>query len=128
MFFVAAMALIGVPPLSGFIGKLLIIRGGFQAEFYYTAAISLLLNLLLLYSLMKIFMNAFWGKGEEAVDNAEVGTFKAGRLLASTAGLFIIMVLLGLCAEWIYPFVSQAGEVLLDSQLYIQSVLGKVGS
>jgi multicomponent Na+:H+ antiporter subunit D len=61
MFFVLIFALVGVPPLSGFAGKLMIVRGSFEAGRYWLGAIGIASSLVILYSLMKLFMKAFWG-------------------------------------------------------------------
>ncbi len=119
MFFIAAMALVGVPPLSGFVGKLLVIQGGLEDGFYLWTAIGLGSSLLILYSMMKIFMKAFWG--EEHQPLIEGGSTKG--LLVPAAGLLILVVGLGLGAEWVLPYVSDAGKVLLDPEIYIQAVL-----
>jgi multicomponent Na+:H+ antiporter subunit D len=59
-FFIAALALAGIPPLSGFVGKLLIVQGGVEAESFIGAFITLMSSLLVLFSVMKIFINGFW--------------------------------------------------------------------
>jgi multicomponent Na+:H+ antiporter subunit D len=125
MFFVAAVALAGVPPLSGFIGKLLIIQGGltqgeFQPQLYWFVGVSLFSSLLILYSVMKIFMNGFWGEVKLS-EKEEHGTTKG--LLAPCAFLLAISIALGLGAELFYPFVEQAVETLIDPSIYIQVVL-----
>lgn len=120
MFFVAAMALVGVPPLSGFVGKLLVLQGGLGGGLYWLTGIGLASSLLILYSMMKIFMNGFWGE-EKLAEGRAPGNIKG--LLAPAACLLTVVVLLGVGAEWVYPYVSQAGEVLLNPQLYIQAVL-----
>ncbi|CAM3798815.1 Na+/H+ antiporter subunit D [Marinicrinis lubricantis] len=121
LFFVAAMALVGVPPLSGFIGKLLIVQGGFHAEMYWLTGISLFSSLLVLYSVIKLFIGAFWGEPADALQRTE--PIKLGRLLAPSAVLVALVVWMGIGAEWIIPYVHEAGNVLLDPQLYIQAVL-----
>ena len=63
MFFVTALAIIGVPPLSGFVGKLLIVEGGLASEQYLLTGIGLASSLFVILSLIRIFMNAFWGEG-----------------------------------------------------------------
>ncbi|MBP1996318.1 Na+/H+ antiporter subunit D [Paenibacillus eucommiae] len=120
MFFISALAMVGVPPLSGFIGKLLIVQGGLESGFYWTTGISLALSLLLLTSMLNIFMNAFWGEEKMAGD----GIWKSPRLLlVVSAALLILVIFLGVGAEWVDPYVSQAADVLLDAQLYIDAVL-----
>ena len=62
MFFIAALSLSGIPPLSGFLGKVFITKGTFEADYFWLGAIGILTSLMVLYSIMKIFMNAFWGE------------------------------------------------------------------
>ena len=64
MFFIGALSLAGIPPLSGFIGKVLITMGTFQTDYFWLGGIGLLTSLMVLYSLMKIFMECFWGNTE----------------------------------------------------------------
>lgn len=120
MFFVTALTIVGVPPLSGFIGKLLIVQGGLEGAHYWLTGIGLASSLLVLYSLMNIFMNGFWGEFR-LTREPEQGLPKG--LLTPAAFLLVLIVLLGAGAEWVYPYVSQAGDVLLNPQLYIDAVL-----
>lgn len=120
MFFISALALAGVPPLSGFIGKLLIIQGGLEAKFYWLVGISLVTSLLILYSVMKIFINGFWGEVKLSKEE-EKGTTKG--LLYPCASLVAISIAFGLGVEFIYPYVGQAAETLMNPEIYIQAVL-----
>ncbi len=120
MFFAAAMALVGVPPLSGFIGKLLTIQGGLDAGAYLLSGIGLGSSLLVLYSMLRIFMSSFWGEAKPTT--VQTVTFKQ-RLLIPSACLLFFVVMLGVGAEWVYPYVSQAAEVLIQPQIYIDAVL-----
>lgn len=122
MFFISALALVGVPPLSGFVGKLLIVEGGFDAGLYVIGAIGLLLSLVLLYSLMKIFMHAFWGEDQQE-GQAESDWPQARYLTAACIPMFILIVMMGVGGEWVMHYVRQAGEVLMDATVYIQAVL-----
>lgn len=119
MTFAAGMAIVGVPPLSGFIGKLLIVQGGFEAGRYAGAAVALASSLLVLLSMLRLFMGAFWGEPKEgrAADGAPAG------LWAPCALLLAVIVLLGLGAEWVNGYVSLAGDVLARPELYIEAVL-----
>lgn len=120
MFFVTALAIIGVPPLSGFVGKLLIVEGGLAAEQYLLTGIGLASSLFVILSLVRIFMNAFWGEEQEIHESAVQPSKKA---LVPGAALLILLVFIGLGAELLHPYIDQAGDVLLNPQLYIDAVL-----
>jgi multicomponent Na+:H+ antiporter subunit D len=119
-FFIAALALAGIPPLSGFVGKLLIVQGGFEGESFLGAFITLMSSLLVLFSVMKIFINGFWGK-----DRTYVGEEKAPvkQLLIAPVMLVVISALYGIGSESILPYISQAADTLLDPNIYINAVL-----
>src|SRR5699024_601688 len=60
MYLIAVFGLVGIPPLSGFIGKLLIVQGGFEAGNIWTTIIILISSIIVLLSAMRIFVYAFW--------------------------------------------------------------------
>ncbi|ETT66247.1 Na+/H+ antiporter subunit D [Paenibacillus sp. FSL H8-0457] len=121
MFFIVALALVGIPPLSGFLGKVLIVRGGLSEGHYALTGLALASSLAVLYSLIKVFMGAFWGESPGPNESRPVRihrTAYAGAIL-----LAIIVIVLGVGSEWVYTYTSQAGAVLSDPSLYIQAVL-----
>ncbi len=120
LFFLSALALAGVPPLSGFIGKLLILQGGIQANHYVLAAVSLLTSLMVLYSVIKIFINSFWG--ETLLSEGEQKSSGRGTLLPSFL-LAALVIALGIGAGSFMPYVEQAVEPLVNPQIYIDAVL-----
>jgi multicomponent Na+:H+ antiporter subunit D len=60
LFLVLALAQVGIPPLSGFWGKLLIVRESFAQGRAVWGAVALGVGVLTLYSMAKIWMEAFW--------------------------------------------------------------------
>lgn len=129
MFFIAALALAGVPPLSGFIGKVLILQGTLaqgssHAAYYGLAAIGLISSLMALYSTLKIFINAFWGDSPSNEDWETMEHTTNKGLFFPCLGLTALCVALGLGSELLHPFVSQAAAGLMNPQLYIDAVLG----
>lgn len=60
IFLLSALSLVGVPPTSGFWGKLLIIMETFTQERYLWAAAALITGMLTLYSMSKIWLEGFW--------------------------------------------------------------------
>ncbi|MDX8346187.1 Na+/H+ antiporter subunit D [Rossellomorea sp. YZS02] len=119
-FLVAAFSLAGIPPLSGFIGKLLILRGSFAAEAYVGAGVVLASSLLVLYSVIKIFLNGIWGTPKEYKGASKED---ARYLWMTSAILVVLAVCYGLGAEAMRPLFSQATEVLVNPELYIDAVL-----
>lgn len=121
LFFLTALAIAGVPPLSGFVGKLMILQGGVANEYYVMAGVGLLTSLMVLYSLMKVFINGFWaerpmGEGEPPSTGREA--------LAPGVMLAVLVIGLGLGADWVMDLVQQAADVMVDPSVYIEAVLG----
>ncbi|XWN51538.1 Na+/H+ antiporter subunit D [Anoxybacillus flavithermus] len=116
-FFIAALSLAGIPPLSGFIGKLLIVKASFDAQLIFEAIVILLSSLLVLYSVMKIFMNGFWGE-EKGFERKPLD----GRFIPVLL-LLVLSIAYGVGIEFIRPFVLDAVNVLVDPSMYIEAVL-----
>lgn len=121
MFFIAALSLAGIPPLSGFLGKIFITEGTFHASYYWLGLIGLITSLAVLYSIMKIFMNVFWGY-TDLTEEEELGTTKG--LLLPIGLLTFLTIALGLGPEVISEYVDLAVEVIMNPNLYIEAVLG----
>ncbi|WP_042352179.1 Na+/H+ antiporter subunit D [Bacillus massiliigorillae] len=119
-FFVAAISLAGIPPLSGFAGKLMILQGAAEAKAYFGMFIILASSLFVLYSVMKIFINGFWGAPikTEAVPSKSMIT-----LLGPAILLVAISLAFGLGVEKILPYISQATETLMNPDIYINAVI-----
>lgn len=120
MFFIAALSLSGIPPLSGFLGKIFITEGTFQSGYFWLGGIGLLTSLMVLYSVMKIFMNVFWGY-TNFTEETEQGNTKG--LLLPLGILTTLTIVLGLGTEAIHEYVDLAVAGLIDSDLYIKAVL-----
>lgn len=120
MFFIAALSISGIPPLSGFLGKIFITEGTFESGYFWLGGIGLLTSLMVLYSMMKIFMNSFWGY-TELTEEEEKGTTRG--LMLPIVLLTILTVTLGLGAEGISEYVDLAVEGLMNPVHYIEAVL-----
>ncbi|MFS0561794.1 Na+/H+ antiporter subunit D [Terribacillus sp. 179-K 1B1 HS] len=119
MFFLAGLVLAGVPPFSGFIGKLLLVRGAFEKGETATVIIMLLTSLLILLSIVRAFIRVFWGEGETGSKQKR----KHLRHLVPAGFLMLFTVFLGIGAEAILPTVQHIADYLLDPQEYMELVL-----
>lgn len=120
LLFIAAFVLAGIPPFSGFIGKLLLLQGAFEGEHIIIILIGLLTSLLILYSVAKIFIHAFWGD-KDAMGPIEKKSTKG--MVAPIVFLLALSVIMGLGAEYFYPIADSIAAYLMDPQIYIDSVL-----
>ena len=74
LFLVSALGLVGIPPLSGFVAKVALVEAGVEAEQHAIVAVSLVAGALTLYSMTRIWTNAFWGTPvDPAADEQWVG-------------------------------------------------------
>lgn len=120
MFFIAALALIGVPPLPGFYGKLFIVKSAFSNGYYFAGVIVLLSSLVILYTIMRIFIQVFWGK--PAVES-ELRDIKYDKLLFSAFALVILAVVFGFTADMLYPLFEMAATSIADPGTYAEYLL-----
>ncbi len=125
LFAIPALSLAGLPPLSGFWAKLLVVKSGFDAGWYWLAAIALATGILTLYSMLKIWNQAFW---KEPPEGQPALVALTGRLrwllLMPVVGLGLVTLSIGLWVEPFAAFALAAGEQLASREAYIAAVLG----
>lgn len=120
MYLIAAFGLAGIPPLSGFIGKLLIVQGAFEAGNVWGSIIILASSLVVLLSVIRIFIYAFWGT---PVDLPESNPKTYRKLMIPSVILVILSIVYGVGTEWLVPYMTDASNVLLQPSTYIDAVL-----
>lgn len=130
LFLIPALSLAGLPPFSGFWGKLLVIDASLQAEHYALAAVALCVGLLTLYSMIKIWLEAFWKPRPDADSEyggavpASISRARFAVMLTPVIALAAVTMTIGI---WTEPFVALAGDAaaqLLDPRAYVTAVMG----
>ncbi|MEV1109694.1 Na+/H+ antiporter subunit D [Micromonospora sp. NPDC049751] len=124
LFFVPAMNLAGVPPFSGFLGKLGLLQAGVAAGGALPAtlvAAGTLTSLLTLYVASRVWNIAFWRAPRIATDEPVV------RLPALTVGATVALVALGVSltvlAGPLFDVTADAATDLLSRTPYVRAVL-----
>ncbi len=129
LFLVPAMSLAGMPPLSGFFAKLSLIKAGLLAEQYLLVATALFVGLLTLFSMTKIWSEAFWKPLPEespASRNPPNLSSKQMRILLFPIGMMALLTItIGFCAEPVFSVAMRAAEELLQRDGYIRAVMGE---
>ncbi len=121
MFFIVTCSLAGIPPLSGFVGKILVGQSAIEAGSYVLLALAFFSSIVVLYSLLRIFLNAIFG--ETIISKEDEVPLKKG-LLIPVVLLGFGTISLGLGAEVLADYVSNAAYTLTNPAVYIEAVLG----
>ena len=149
VFFVPALNLGGIPPFSGFIGKVALLEAGTQdgsVLAWILVGCSVVTSLLTLYVMARVWTKAFWRPRSDAPEGAlstatptallddseedvtyaerdDVGRMPVGMLLP-TGALIAVGLTLTVLAGPIFGYAERAADEVLDRGQYISAVLG----
>jgi multicomponent Na+:H+ antiporter subunit D len=122
-FLVPALSLAGIPPLSGFWGKLVVIKAGLDAGAYVVTAVALSVGFMTLYSMVKLWNEVFWKDSPDPRPNEDGNHRVPLVLIAPVLGLTALTLGLGLGAGPAFELAARAGAQLSDPSTYIAAVL-----
>jgi multicomponent Na+:H+ antiporter subunit D len=149
VFMVPALNLGGIPPFSGFIGKVALLQAGAQSGSvlaWLLVAGSVSTSLLTLYVMARVWTKAFWRARADAPEGAlamaapaallddsedvayadrdDVGRMPVG-MLVPTGALIAVGLALTVFAGPIFSYSERAAAEVLDRGQYISAVLGR---
>ena len=113
LFSLQALSLAGLPPLSGFWGKYLILFEGMSLESYFAVFIALITSFLTLFSMVKIWNQAFFGEQQ----GAHVSVNKSAYI--GSCILTVFSLLIGVMVNQSFGLTYHAAEKLVDNREYI---------
>lgn len=120
LFFIMMCSIAGIPPLSGFLGKVLIGQGAIEGGNFVLLGLGFLSSLIVLYSLLRIFLSSFFG---ETILSIEDEKPLPKRIVLPLTLLSVCTIALGIGAESMAPYVKDAAETLHTPSIYIDAVL-----
>jgi multicomponent Na+:H+ antiporter subunit D len=121
LFFIPAFSLAGFPPLSGFWAKYIVIKAALDERGFWIAAAALVTGLLTIYSMTKIWGEAFW---KPHPGGAVPATAAPRAMVAPIAALAACTVVIGLFAQPFLAVAERAAAELTEPARYIRAVLG----
>jgi multicomponent Na+:H+ antiporter subunit D len=132
LFFIPAMSLGGIPPLSGFFAKFAIVKAGLGGDTIFggwatlLSAVALAVGLLTLFSMTKIWAEVFWKPAPEghAPHCGHVPRAERWLLLAPVAALAALTLAIGFFPQFFFDFAVRSAEQLMRPEIYINAVLG----
>ena len=126
MFFIPAMSLAGIPPLSGFLGKAGLLQAGADAGTPLAWALvggAVVTSLLTLYAVVKAWNKAFW---QGAPAELPTTTLPRG-MVGATAALVVVGLGITVVAGPMYGYTERAAQTLRDPGQYVSAVLPERG-
>ncbi len=130
LFLIPALSLAGIPPLSGFWAKFVVIKAGLEIDQMIIVGVALFVGLLTLFSMTKIWNEAFWKDDPRGSENILVNSFSDVTLsrkvlmLSPIIILALITIVIGFNAEPFFNIANNAAAQLLNPNDYITKVLG----
>ncbi|UPV99263.1 Na+/H+ antiporter subunit D [Halorussus gelatinilyticus] len=119
-FFVGALALIGIPPLSGFFGKMLVFDAAGQARSTIALAVALFGAILTIAYFSRAWNRGFWGEPSLLVQHGETKL----TLVAVVVAMALAIAVLGVGFDVVMQAAQAGAEAALDRQEYVDTVLG----
>lgn len=124
MFLLPALSLAGLPPLSGFFAKLVLVVAGFELQQYLIVAVGLFVSFFTLYSMTKVWNEAFW-KNDPKGANAEPKRVSLW-LWAPMLCLVVLSTAVGILISPLYTICQIAAVQISNPSNYITAVLGTI--
>ena len=129
LFMVAAIAMTGLPPLSGFIGKLMVLNAAFdEGPNTWVWALVLGFSLISVVGFARAGAILFWkAQAEEAPDGDTERAAPAALSYVAVGGLLAMLVLHTAFAGLMYDYTTATAEQLFAPDDYISTVLETPG-
>ena len=125
LFMIAALSLAGLPPLSGFFGKFVLIREGWVQGRYVVTGFAIATSLLTLLSMLKIWSYGFWSpaRGRHVEQPPVVPHTGPGKFAVFM--LVVVALSMGLGAQKWFDLCRVAARGVANPRPYVAAVLGE---
>jgi multicomponent Na+:H+ antiporter subunit D len=126
LFLLPALSLAGIPPFSGFIGKMGLVEAGIESSAWIIVGVALAVSLLTLLSMLKIWIGAFWSPAEGEVEGTPHAVGRLGgpaAMVGPTAALVALSLAIAVLAGPLYDYCERTAADLLDTSRYVAEVL-----
>ncbi len=122
-FFLAAISLVGIPPFSGFVGKLGLLQLMVASGQWALLAVAIVTSIITLVVIFRLWQNFFWGRAQPPPAAVHPGHPARASLLclSPVAGLVACSLLVGIFGQQIWDISAQAGMQLANRGSYIQN-------
>ncbi|MCP4435031.1 MAG: Na+/H+ antiporter subunit D [Actinomycetia bacterium] len=125
LFLIPAFSLAGLPPFSGFVGKLAVVTEGLDQRSWWIVAAALAVSLMTLVSMLKIWTGAFWGDPDPApAEGQSRGLLRQHPLMSAvTVAVVTATLCIALFAGPLYRFCERAAQDATRVTTYTEAVI-----
>lgn len=122
-------SLVGIPPLSGFWPKLLLLQSSFESTHYFVIFAIIAASFVTLYTIGKLWVEVFWkdsktkGFKKHFIPFAELKSIQKTAYVLPIALLGIVSLILGFGAEWVFGIAHQIAHDLMNPEVYVNQIL-----
>lgn len=127
VFALAMFSVVGIPPLSGFWPKILLLQSAMSLHEYWVIGAILIASFFTLWAMVRIWAKVFWEE-QKVVDKTtnrfrQRSTNKRGAMLISVLGLLGVTLYLGFGWRTVTDLCGIIAAQLIDTSDYIKAVL-----
>ncbi|MCC5792655.1 MAG: Na+/H+ antiporter subunit D [Legionellaceae bacterium] len=116
LFCISAFSLAGVPPLSGFWAKYLVLQAAFSAHFWWSALVILVAGFFTLYSMMKIWRYAFWEENRDTL--TRIPMQQSFLSYGAVIMLSMLTLYISFFPQSLYTAAQKAGDSLIATHCF----------
>lgn len=124
LWFLGILSLAGIPPLSGFFGKLALLQAGVAQQQYLITGVAAAVGILTFFSMLKIWNEVFWKKSYE--DVSKLPRVSMGLMLPGGILVFV-SIAMGLGAAFAADYTALAANQAFDVAGYVADICGPAG-
>ena len=125
LFLIPALALSGVPPMSGFVAKFSMMAATVAREEWWMLGVMILVSVLTLVSMMKIWVEVFWSpasEGDGVPPSRDKWSAGPAQMVAPTALLVLAAIAIGVFAGPLGDLSTRAAADMLERGPYLEAV------
>ncbi|MEM3047472.1 MAG: proton-conducting transporter membrane subunit, partial [Candidatus Bathyarchaeia archaeon] len=123
VFAVAALAIMGVPTLNGFMSELYIIAAGVDARMYIPTGLMLVNIAISVAYYLRVMQITLLRQPSEKLNGVKE---TPASMLAPMVAIMVLLFVIGLYPQPFLSFAQQAAQATMDTEGYIRPILGKV--
>lgn len=129
MFMVAAIAMAGLPPLSGFVGKLMVLNASFGSDSaVWIWSVVLVSSLITIVGFARAGSVLFWKAQSDGAPVPELGRALPSALsFVAVGGLLALLIAHTVFAGRMYDYTNRTAAQLVNPEAYIRTVLDAPG-